>query len=87
MGITKNAVSDYGLDNTGVVDIIPTVSGTMRTEATGQDFATITYPAGTYLVDSFGGNGGNYVKAHHADRHRSRQRSKRSDSNSATGRH
>jgi hypothetical protein len=61
MGITKNAVSDYGLDNTGVVDIIPTVSGTMRTEATGQDFATITYPAGTYLVDSFGGNGGNYV--------------------------
>jgi hypothetical protein len=61
MGLTKNAVSDYSLDNTGSVDIIPTVSGTMRSDGIGQDFFTITYPAGTYKVASFGGNGGNYV--------------------------
>lgn len=61
MGITKDAVVDYGLDPTGTIDIIPTVAGIMRTEAIGQDFVDITYPAGNYLCDAYGGFGGNYI--------------------------
>ena len=55
MGITKDVVVDYGLDNTGVTPITTTMFGTIRTEMTGQDFVNLTFPAGTYKSAGFGG--------------------------------
>lgn len=53
MAITKNLVTDYGADPTGVVSIQTPLTN-FQTDAQGQD-ANLTIPAGTYL-----GNSGNF---------------------------
>jgi hypothetical protein len=51
MAITKNIVTDYSADNTGVTNAAPKFYSNLKTDMAGQD-CTLTIPAGTYRMGS-----------------------------------
>lgn len=55
MAISRNMVSDYGADNTGVASVTSKFYVDLKADVQGED-ATVTSPAGTYDFATYGGD-------------------------------
>lgn len=55
MAITKNIVTNYGADNTGVSNVVPAFYSGLKPDMAGQD-CDLTIPSGSYNFATFGGS-------------------------------